>query len=172
MPQLLFEERFDYPDGIMTNEYALHHPTEPGIHTTPHWDATSGTIYTRQGKGYSGIPDRATQATIDSSRGNNSARLRVITKPTDFLNVSVRFRFTNIQLVTAMGIRDWDGFHIALRRQDEDNVYYADVNRRDNKVLVKRKQGPNNYDELPCVGQFAGAFGVAHGANRFLDRRR
>src|SRR5262249_10514418 len=40
---------------------------------------------------------------------------------------------------------DWDGVHIFLRYQDEYTLYYASINRRDNKIIIKKKLkgGPN-----------------------------
>ena len=144
MNGLLFADAFDYPDGVITNEYATKHPKDPRSHLSPRWTATSGSLFARDGKAWSGLPDDAgnDEVDVDSKLRNNSAKLRVITKRADFLSVVVSFNLTNLQLVTTSETeeRDFDGFHVFIRRQTEDLTYYVSVNRRDNTVVIKRKR--------------------------------
>jgi hypothetical protein len=108
---------------------------------------------------YSGQPDDGrnddgqSAVDIDSSGKNGSAVLRVITKRADFLDVSVRFRVTNLRLVTTPRTPEkaWNGLHLFLRRQDEDNTYYVDINRRDNALQIKRKRKDAGQDQAMYV---------------------
>lgn len=147
MAELLLTDPFDYPNGVITNEFAHFHPGMAGIHESPTWVATSGTLFAHDGRGYSGIPDSGRDSSgvpavdIDSATLNGSAVLRVITRTATFLNVEVRCVITNLRLVDTgrSDGKDWNGLHVFMRRQDENNTYYVDINRRDNKVTIKRK---------------------------------
>ncbi|OHA16349.1 MAG: hypothetical protein A3H57_01665 [Candidatus Taylorbacteria bacterium RIFCSPLOWO2_02_FULL_43_11] len=59
----------------------------------------------------------------------------------DFKNVSVTFDLLNEGLTTSASTPavDWDGVHVFLRYQSEESLYYASINRRDNKVIIKKK---------------------------------
>ena len=142
MNDILFIDEFDVPDGIITNEYAYSHPRHLGIHESSNWVATSGTLFARAGQAYSGVPDGAEHgSTIDSTPENGSAVLRVITKRISYTNIAVKFSFTNIRFVTTNRTPEkaWNGLHVFMRRQDENNTYYIDVNRIDGTLHIKRK---------------------------------
>ena len=73
---------------------------------------------------------------------------RLTTKRSDFGNVSVSFSLLNQGLSSTIKTPpvDWDGVHIFLRYQSQESLYYASVDRRDGKVLIKKKVpgGPSN----------------------------
>jgi hypothetical protein len=146
---LLFQDNFDYADGVVTNEYATHHPNTPGAHVSPVWMATSGTLFARGGQGYTGVPD-ANTVDIDSVKGNNSAVLRVITQRTDFRDVVVEFDLKLVRFVTTpqTPATPHDGVHVFLRRQGafEHNyrTYYVSLFRRDGLAMIKKKLSPTN----------------------------
>jgi hypothetical protein len=131
--EVLFIETFDYPDGPIVDEnmYWNQIPDPTG------WEMTSGALFAASGAGYTGIPNV----------GNNSAVFRLTTK-TNYLNVRVTFALLNLGLTTTENTptQDWDGVHIFLRYQDEYELYYASINRRDNQVVIKKKirGGPSN----------------------------
>lgn len=146
--KLLLKDGFDYPNGVVANEYAESHPGEPGIHVLPLWEITSGTLFARDGSAYSGLPDNGWDEAghpavdIDSVVKNGSSVLRAITKQADFLNVSVQFKVTKLQLVSTpprTPAKKVDGLHVFIRRQTEHNTYYVDVSRRDNVLTMKKK---------------------------------
>jgi hypothetical protein len=141
---LLLSDTFDYSNGVVTNEFATYNPGKPKIHVSSTWIATSGTLFAQDGQGYSGRPDGG-PADIDSTKGNGSAVYRVITRRRNFAEVYAQFDLTNRGLVTTprTPAHDYDGVHVFLRRQDEDNTYYVTVNRRDNTVVIKKKLGGN-----------------------------
>jgi hypothetical protein len=161
MGDVLLADDFDYPHGLLTNEYATRHPGDPGIYVCDNWIATSGSLFVRDGEGYSGLPDGGENGvTIDSIPENGSAVLRVISRRIDFANVEVTFDIHPIQLVTTPRTpeKDWNGLHVFIRRQDENNTYYVDVGRRDGLIQIKRKRD-GSYDPLAMPVRYPMAFG-------------
>ncbi len=154
----LFADTFDYPDGVVTNEFATRNPGKPKVHTSPLWLATSGTLFAKGGLGYTGHPPDSKSVDIDSVQGNNSAVYRVVTQRTDFLNVYVQFDLWFVQLLSTQGTppTDHDGVHVFLRRTGGSGhayrTYYASVLRRDGQAVIKRKPSPLN-DSYVTVGQ-------------------
>ncbi len=126
----------------------------------------SGLLFRRSGTGWTGIPDnRVPDAT--SSTGTNSAVFRLNTKRRDFGDVKVSMELLNNAMTTTSTTPAvaWDGVHVFLRRQDETNLYYVSVNRRDGHVEIKKKcsGGPSNdgtYYTLADKSGFAIPFGA------------
>jgi phosphodiesterase/alkaline phosphatase D-like protein len=142
-----FVSGFDEPDGVITNEYAHWNPAGPGANHDALWKVTSGSLYASGGKGWTGVPDDA-PAAADSSNGSGSSVFRMTTHRRDFSDVEVKFKLLNQGLTTSARTpaQAWDGAHIFLRYIDETWLYYASINRRDNKVIIKKKVpgGPSN----------------------------
>ena len=95
----------------------------------------------------------------DCSNGTGSAVFRMWTKRSDFGDVAVSFGLRNDGF-TPTG-ESWDGVKIYLRRQDGDNFYTAEVNRREGNVIVQRK----------CDGRYALLGGVARRGDAGARRR-
>ncbi len=135
-----FLERFSQSDGLITNEFAYWSPTNPKRVTSSRWELTSGSLFVRNRHGWTGVPD-AGFPDARSSAHNDSAVFRLTTVRDDFRNVDVRFRLDNLGYVTTSRTprADWDGVHIFLRYQDETELYYASVNRRDGTTAIKKK---------------------------------
>ncbi|MDP3963129.1 MAG: hypothetical protein Q8Q39_01395 [bacterium] len=147
-PTTLFNDPFSqYADGLITNEFAYWNPTAAGAKQSPLWEMTSGSLYAQDDAGWTGVPDAGTP-NADSSNANNSAIFRLTTKQAEFQNVSVSFDLLNQGLVSTNQTPAvaWDGVHVFLRYQNEESLYYASINRRDNSVVVKKKVpgGPSN----------------------------
>lgn len=143
----LLRDAFSYPSGLITNEFAHHHPVNPAAKKNANWELTSGSLFAGGGAGWTGAPDdKAVNAA--SSAGTNSAVFRMNTARKDFGNVSVSFRLLNQGLKTSPSTpaQAWDGAHIWLRYKTQYNLYYASVNRRDNTSIIKKKVpgGPSN----------------------------
>ncbi len=143
----LLVDNFNYPDGLITNEYAFWNPEDPNSVKNPIWEMDSGSFFASGGAGWSGVPnDRAPNAR--STNGNNSAVFRLNTKRSDFGDVAVSFSLLNQGLTPSPSTPpvDWDGLHIWLHYQSEYYLYYASINRRDNTVVIKKKVpgGPSN----------------------------
>ncbi len=137
----LFSDSFgQYPDGLITNEYAYWSPTAAGAKISPIWEMTSGSLFAQSGAGWTGVPNAGTPD-ADSVPNNNSAIFRLTSKRADYGNISLSFDLMNQGLSSTASTPavDWDGVHIFLRYQTQYNLYYATVNRRDNKAVIKKK---------------------------------
>jgi hypothetical protein len=128
------------PQPVITNEFAYWNPKEHGIHTSSEWQMDSGSLFSAGAYAWTGVPD-AVAPNADSTNGNNSAVFRLVTRRSDFGDVTVSFSLINLGLVSTSKTPadDWDGVHVFLRYQSEQNLYYVSVNRRDNKLDVKKK---------------------------------
>lgn len=154
-PGALFSEPFSYPDGLITNEYAYSNPNDNDSHVSPVWQVTSGSLFAKAGRGWSGIPDGRSPGP-DSNPYNDSAVFRVRTRRTDFNNVSVAFKLLNKGLTTTSRTpaEAYDGMHIFLRYQSPYELYTASINRRDNRAVIKKKLpgGPSNGGTYTTIG--------------------
>jgi hypothetical protein len=137
---VLFSDSFNYPDGLVTNEYAYWTPNGSGAVHSPLWEMDSGSLFAKGGRGWSGVPD-GTSPDADSMPYNDSAVFRLDTKDASFGDVAVSFLLQNNNLVTTSRTPavDWDGIHVFLRYQTEYWLYYASINRRDNTSIIKKK---------------------------------
>lgn len=137
---VVFSDAFDLPDGLITNEYAYWNPELPDAVLSANWEMTSGSLFADGGKGWTGIPDDATP-NATSSDGTNSAVFRLTSRRNDFKDVLISFSMLNqgLSATPTTPAVSWDGLHIFLRYQSEVSLYYASINRRDNKVVIKKK---------------------------------
>ncbi|MBK7722734.1 MAG: hypothetical protein IPI32_11095 [Austwickia sp.] len=130
---------FGGADRLLTNEYAHWNPTAPDAVSSPVWDMTSGSLFVRNGVGYSGRPDRRT-VDARSTSGTNSAVFRLVTKNRTYKDVRFAMRFRLLRFTGGEASRDdWDGLHLWLRYHDETQMYVASLARRDGRTAVKRK---------------------------------
>ncbi len=138
--ELLFEERFDLPDGLVTNEYETWISNDSGSHNSSVWTMTSGSLFARTGRAWTGVPDGRSPdpASLNST---DSAVFRLTTRRSDFSDFKVEFDVRAIDLTTTPRTppTDWDGIHVFLRYESETSLYYASVLRRDNQVVAKKK---------------------------------
>jgi hypothetical protein len=136
----LLEDRFNEPNGLITNEFAHYNPHDSTAVRSPIWIATSGSLFARDGAGWTGVPDRGSPGPR-SAGATDSAVFRVITQRNDFQNVSVSFSL----LVQGFAAPQsgpppsWQGVHVFLRYQNPDLLYVASVNRRDGVIAIKKK---------------------------------
>lgn len=149
VPVLNFQDKFDGPDGLITNEWSFWNPNDPRGVKSDIWQMDSGSLFRKSNQGWTGNPDDKSSASDPLSKSwNNSAIFRLVTKRRDFLNASVEFALTNNGYVATPSTPAvaWDGVHVFLRYQSEFSLYYASVNRRDNTISIKKKNpgGPSN----------------------------
>jgi len=119
---------------------------------------TSGSLLARDKTAWTGVPD-AVSPDATSSNGTGSAVFRVVTRRGDFGDVDVRFTLVNDRFVTTRRTpaRAFDGVHVLLRYASAQRLYAVSVNRRDGRVIVKKKEpgGPSNggtyFDLTPAV---------------------
>jgi hypothetical protein len=145
--KILFQDSFDYPDGLITNEFTYRNPNDVGVRSSPLWELTSGSLFAHHHVGWTGIPDGGDTEKL-SEKFTNSAVFRLTTKQQNFGDVIVDFGLLNKGLTSTNKTPEvaWDGVHVFLRYQSQYNLYYASVNRRDNTVVIKKKipGGPSN----------------------------
>jgi hypothetical protein len=148
---LLFRDSFDGPDGIITNHYAYYAPPYVDAYRSPTWEVQSGCALQDGNRLWTGAPT-ANEPNRECSNGTGSAVFRMWTKRSDFGDVDVSLGLRNDGF-TREG-ETWDGVKIYLRRQDGDNFYTAEVNRREGNVIIQRK----------CDGRYALLDGVRSAA--------
>jgi hypothetical protein len=161
-----FSDAFsEYPDGLLTNEWAHWNPDDPRAKTNPNWEMTSGSLFAKGGAGWSGAPDDKDPGP-ESRSGNGSSVFRLTTQRADFGNVAVSFELLNQGLTETRRTPkvDWDGVHVFLRYRSQYELYYASVNRRDNAVIIKKKTpgGPSNggtYHNMTQEGRYEVPYG-------------
>ena len=139
---LLFRDPFDGRDRVITNHYAYYSPDYIDAHRSPKWEVESGCALRDGNRLWTGEPT-TNLPNKDCTNGTGSAVFRMWTKRRDFEDVAVTFGLRN-EGFTPTG-PSWDGVKIYLRRQDGDNFYTAEVNRREGNVIVQRK----------CDGRYA-----------------
>ena len=130
---------FDRPDGLIVNEYSFWNPHSPRATPSRTWEITSGSLFARDGAGWTGRPDWR-RPNARSTNATGSAVFRLRTRRT-FGDVSVSFSLRVRRLVTTpkTPVRRWDGIHVFLRYYSPTSLYVASVNRRDNTVVIKKK---------------------------------
>lgn len=124
---------------LVTNEYAYRHPADPKAIFSSIWEMTSGSLFLKDGKYWTGVPDNKAP-NYNSTTGNNSVVFRATTKAT-YVDETTEFDFVlnNFTSTKSTPKVNWDGGHIFLRYQSEFNLYYASFARRDGNVVIKKK---------------------------------
>ena len=137
----LFREEFDYPDGLITNEYSTWNPTHSDAQLSPIWEMTSGSLLAQSGTGWTGKPDGCSTSSPGSEPCTASDVFRLNTKRQDFGNVTVSLDLRNDYLTSSSRTpaQNWDGVHVWLHYQSQYNLYYASFNRRDGRIVIKKK---------------------------------
>ncbi|MWA00734.1 hypothetical protein F8568_010160 [Actinomadura sp. LD22] len=152
-----FASRTSGRDRLVTNEYAHWNPRASDARRSPDWDVTSGSLFVRDGAGWSGPPDQAVPD-ARSSTGTGSSVFRMNTRRADFEDVRVTLRVRVLRLVPGGGrapTEPTDGLHLMLRRQDQTELYVASLARRDGLLVVKKKLtgGTENGGTYTTLGQ-------------------
>jgi len=140
MTSNLLSEHFTRANGLITNGWAHWNPTNTLAVIDKTWDLTSGSLFARSGRGWTGVADtNATGAT--STTGTGSAIFRMTSRRVDFGNVRVSaiVKLDSYTSTTRTPAVDWDGVHIWLRHHDETELYAMSVARRDGSVVIKKK---------------------------------
>lgn len=95
------------------------------------WTVTSGQLRAREGTAWS-----------------DSGVLRAVTRRDDFRDFELELKLLNRGLSSAPRTPavGWDGVHVFLRYQSQHHLYVATLNRRDHRVVIKKKVpgGPSN----------------------------
>lgn len=136
----LLSDHFGGDDGLITNEYALRHPGEAGVHSSRRWQVTSGSLFQRGRRGWTGIPDGESPGR-DSAKDTGSAVFRLTSRREIDGPILVSFTLDNVGLTTTSRTpaHAYDGVHLILRWQSSRRTYYLTLNRRDDTIILKKK---------------------------------
>lgn len=104
---------------------------------TSDWEMTSGEVSDQAagaGAASAGAPPAAAYA-------SDSPVFRMRSRRADYGDVQVDVDVLNRGLRSGRGVQEsaWDGIHLWLRYQDPTHLYALSVNRRDNRVVIKKK---------------------------------
>jgi hypothetical protein len=137
---VLLAPSFPKAEMLITNERAYFDPNAPGVRTSQDWQVTSGSLFSYEGAGWTGVPD-GVRPDATSRNGTDSAVFRAVTRRADFTNVTVSFQLKVAELVTTQRTPAgaYDGVHVFLRYQNYQSLYAVSVYRRDGIVAVKEK---------------------------------
>ncbi len=142
--------------GLVTNELAHTHPTMPGVVTSPDWIVTSGSLFSDGGAGWTGPIDGATPD-LHSHKTTGSAVFRVVSRRSDFKDVSVSFDLDVGGTVRTprTGSHAYDGVHVFLRYTSPQSLYAVSLDRRDGTAAIKVKTpgGPSNGGDYTTLAQ-------------------
>jgi hypothetical protein len=135
-PDLLFDafSQANGPNGLITNEYALNNAD--GVRSG-RWEMTSGSLFSRRGAGWSGVPDTGVPDRL-SRRATGSAVFRLRTKRSSFRDVAVTAdirvnRWSRARANQLPAIVLW------VRYASEFDLYWPSVLRADGKVDISKK---------------------------------
>ena len=158
-PQTLFVEPFNYPNGLITNEFAHFQPTSTSAVISSTWDMTSGSLFADGGAGWTGVPDDA-DPNAGSTNGNDSSVFHLTSKRTNFGDVSVSMSLNQSGFVTTPSTPSsaWDGVSVVLRFTSATSYYYVSAARRDNTVVIKKVSGAT--ETTLASGAHAAALGA------------
>ncbi|MGN9758410.1 hypothetical protein [Streptomyces sp. SD31] len=136
---VVFEPTFG-KEGLVTNAFAFLHPKNPDAKLSRDWITTSGSLFAKDGAGWTGVPD-AEETGPDSARHTGSAIFRLVTHRRDFgaATVSTWVRLDPPVTTPSTPAREWDGGHIWLRYHSPEELYGLSFRRRDGEVVIKRK---------------------------------
>lgn len=155
----LFAGVFPLRNGLITNEYAYWNPRVMNAARSADWRVTSGSLFSRDGTAWSGVPDNR-EPNAASTNGTNSAIFRAITPvlPNADAAVSTSLRINRMTQTASTPQVAWDGIHVFLRYQNQYSLYYASVARRDGRVVLKKKcvGGSSNGGTYYTLGERGG----------------
>jgi hypothetical protein len=136
----LLTDDFSRPNGLITNEFAYFNPHDPSAVRSPVWMVTSGSLFARDGTGWTGEPDRGLTGPR-SATNTDSSVFRVVTRRSDFNDVSVSFSLFVHRFMPVPGAAapSWQGVHVFMRYQTPDLLYVVSVDRRDGVIVIKKK---------------------------------
>jgi phage replication-related protein YjqB (UPF0714/DUF867 family) len=143
----LFNDAFNGPDGLITNEYA--HWNSDGINSAD-WNMTSGSLFRQSNTAWTGLPDSLGPNRYSSDHTNSDV-FRLNTFRTFAGNIKVSLALKNNSEIHDANCETnntcWHGVHIWLRHMTQYDLYAVSLNRADNKVTIKRKVPCGNDNE-------------------------
>jgi len=134
---VLFADSFAGPPGLITNEYAAHHPADASSRLSPDWIVTSGSLFGGNGVATDGAIDRGHVGPA-STGTTDSAVFRAYTRARFEPSYSIRFD-ARIGPPARPSGPAWDGFHVMVCARSPAAAYYVSVARRDRRSVIKKK---------------------------------
>lgn len=133
----VLREPFAGRDRLLANERSGRDPRAP---RSARWQVTSGSLFVRGGRGWTGVPD-GTSPGCCSRRSTGSAVFRVVTRRRQPGDVEVAFTLRAQRLLSTARTPEqaYDGVHVFVRYRSESELYVASVGRRDGAVVVRKK---------------------------------
>jgi hypothetical protein len=135
----LLAQRFDGPDGLITNEFAYWNPGDPLAVIDPVWSMESGSMLRRGGRAWTGVPDDR-EPDHCSCTATDSAIFRAWTRQA-FGDIALRatVAVNGYTSTPSTPAEAFDGVHLFVRRVSEYELYYISVARRDGGAVIKKK---------------------------------
>ena len=135
-----FAYRFRYangPRGLITNAYEHFEAEDPGSVQSASWEMTSGSVFSRRGVGWTGLPDLA-RPDARSANGTGSVVFRLRTRRRDFGDVDVRLR---VRVLRWTGRRPQQQPLVVLwvRYRSEQRLYSPSLLRADGRADIEKK---------------------------------
>ena len=125
--------------GLVTNEWAHYNPSAAdGIHS-PQWEMTSGSLFARDGNGWSGAIDSGTPDRLSRDATDSAVFRLVSTQAFDNYSVTFSYRLLRFTTTPRTPAHAWDGLHLWLRYQSAQKLYFASFDRRDGHVVIGKK---------------------------------
>jgi hypothetical protein len=125
----VLRDPFDGPDGLIAAEG---HPATDG---SP-WLMTSGSLYRRNGYGWTGRPDGGERP---GSTGSAVFRMVSVERGFGDVTVSMRLRVERMGETRRTPDEEFDGAHVWVRYRSDRELYAVSVDRRDDKMIIKKK---------------------------------
>jgi peptidoglycan/xylan/chitin deacetylase (PgdA/CDA1 family) len=160
-PVSLFKADLSGNGGILTNEFSYWHPESGCAYTSSSLNVTSGTLFSTQGVGYSGIPTTESQSVCESQVKTNSATFTMTTKQSNFTDVKISLDYKIISHTNGgAAFTSYDGLHLLVGYQNQNALYATSLFRWDNETVIKKKiasstiecSSPNSMDCYESLG--------------------
>jgi hypothetical protein len=147
--ELKLADDFSGEDGLITNEFYSYNMGDPSAKKSNQWQMTSGSLFRRNNAGWTGGPDYCEEKGFNSPNAisdncTNSGVFRMVS--TQSFEGKTKVSFAVRQNTDTHDINCeqtgscWkNAIHIFLRHQSPFNLYYASIQRADNKIVIKRK---------------------------------
>jgi hypothetical protein len=125
------------PNRLITNQYGFWSRRDPAAVTSGRWQMTSGSLFSRNGVGWSGQPDLIAP-NADSSNGTGSGVFRLRTRRADFRNVRVD---VDIRVLRWSHVRPQELPAVVLwaRYVTQRRLYWPSVLRADARISIEKK---------------------------------
>ena len=139
-----FSDSFDTANGangLITNEYAFWSKTDTSAVRSPDWEVTSGSLFSRDGRAWSGVvdtiaPDRYSQSSTGSWVFRMKSKRADLGSTRQEVSVKINRFFEGTATRPAVA---WDGVVLWPRYKSETNLYFGYILRKDGRIGITKK---------------------------------